>query len=62
MTEVIFENGKRADVLDISAGVVYEVLKSEKEADCDIKTESYPSKFEVRKVRADVPWNSILLD
>jgi len=62
MTEPIFNNGKRADVVDLTAMVVYEVLASEKIDSCAVKIESYPDCFEVRMVSALVEWNPKLLD
>lgn len=51
LTEAIFENGSRADIVDLTDGVVYEVLCSESEEDCDIKIEKYPEEFEVIKIK-----------
>jgi len=47
----IFENGCRADVVDLSAGDVYEVLCNEKEEDCDKKVKNYPKKFRIIKIK-----------
>jgi hypothetical protein len=61
VTEPIFNNGKRADVLDLHTGVVYEVIKSETEEKLADKTEAYPELFEIRKVNANEPFNEELL-
>lgn len=42
LTEGIFENGSRADVIDLTEGVVYEILFSEKEENILLKKEVYP--------------------
>jgi len=57
MTEVIFNNGKRADVLDITNGVVYEILKSETLKECKEKVKAYPNELEVRYVDANKPFD-----
>ena len=44
-------NGSRADVVDLSGGVIYEVLCSEKEESYDEKVKKYPEEFEVVKAR-----------
>jgi hypothetical protein len=62
MTEAIFENGGRADVVDLSRGIIYEVTHSEKENDCKEKVKTYPRGVEVRIVRTKDPWNTKLLD
>lgn len=51
ITEAIFVNGSRADVVDLTSGIIYEVLCSEKEEDCDKKSRKYPEEFRVVKVR-----------
>jgi hypothetical protein len=50
ITEAIFVNGSRADVVDLSSGIIYEVLVSEKENDCTVKIKKYPEEFRVVKV------------
>lgn len=42
ITEAIFSNGKRADVIDLSTGDVIEILSSEKEESIEKKREEYP--------------------
>jgi len=51
ITEAIFVNGSRADIVDLTEGVIYEVLCSEKEEDCDRKIKKYPGEFRVVKVK-----------
>ena len=51
VTEAIFVNGSRADIVDLSDGVIYEVLVSEKEEDCNMKVGKYPKEFGVIKVK-----------
>ena len=51
ITEAIFNNGARADVIDLSDGVVYEVLVSEDEKKFEEKIKKYPSIFTVVKVK-----------
>ena len=41
ISEAIFENGKRADILILDTNTVVEVIKSEKEAACLSKTANY---------------------
>ena len=50
ITEAIFVNGGRADVVDLSDGVIYEVLVSEDESRFEEKVKKYPREFEVVKV------------
>ena len=51
ITEAIFLNGSRADIVDLTSGKIYEVLCSEKEEDCNVKIEKYPCEFSVVKVK-----------
>ena len=51
ITEAIFNNNSRADVVDLSSGVIYEILFSEKEEDCDKKVKKYPEEFKLVKVK-----------
>ena len=51
ITEAIFLNGSRADIVDLTDGVVYEVLYSEKAEDCNEKISKYPKEFSVVKVK-----------
>ncbi|MAG45614.1 MAG: hypothetical protein CMH63_02475 [Nanoarchaeota archaeon] len=52
ITEGIFNNGARGDVIDLTSGVVYEVLCSEKEKKFEEKIKKYPEEFEVVKVKS----------
>ncbi len=45
LVEPIFNNGTRCDILDISLGVIYEVIHSEKRE--DVKNKNYPSCFAI---------------
>ena len=63
ITEAIFEStGKRADVIDLSEAVVFEILCSETKEQCLAKTESYPDIFEIRIISANVEWKKKLIE
>jgi len=47
ITEGIFENGSRCDVLDLTDGVVYEILNSEDEKNLRKKLVRYPEKLDI---------------
>ena len=47
LTEVIFKNGKRADILVLDDLRVYEVLHSETEKEALEKTKDYPSELDI---------------
>ena len=51
ITEAIFENGSRCDVLDLTSGVVYEILCSETDEIFEEKIKKYPKELEIVKVR-----------
>ncbi|MBI1972957.1 hypothetical protein HYS50_03055 [Candidatus Woesearchaeota archaeon] len=51
LTEAIFLNGSRCDVLDITEGVVYEILHSETEEQLLEKIRKYPPGVGIMKVR-----------
>ena|SRR3989344_7659328 len=51
ITEAIFVNNSRADVVDLTAGEIYEVLCSESEEDFEEKIKNYPKCFKVIKVK-----------
>ena len=51
VSEAIFNNGSRCDVVDLTDGVVYEVLCSEDESKFEEKVKKYPGEFEVRKMK-----------
>jgi len=50
ITEGIFENGSRCDILNLDTGEIFEVLKSEKLEDCRNKVMSYPKGLKLRYV------------
>ena len=52
LTEAIFEKGGVGDVVDLSNGVIYEVVVTEKEESIENKRFKYPECFEVRVVRS----------
>jgi len=62
MTEVIFLSGFRADIVDLTAGVIYEILLSETDEQFKEKLKTYPTVFEVRKIRANQTFSALLLD
>ena len=45
VTEAIFSNGKRADILDLTSNVIYEVLNTERTENIDLKQAKYPCKI-----------------
>jgi len=49
--EAIFVNGSRADVVDLSDGIIYEILVSEKEENFVEKIKKYPKCFRVIKIK-----------
>jgi len=52
ITEAIFDNGSRADILVLDDNKIIEILHSEKEIDCIQKARKYPALFELEMVRA----------
>jgi len=50
ITEAIFNNGTRCDILDLTEGTVYEILCSETEEEFRQKIQSYPEDFRVVKI------------
>lgn len=62
LSECIFENGSRADILDASNGIIYEVLHTETEKEADEKFAKYPTCFQIRYVKTSDPWRPELLD
>ena len=52
VTEAIFVNGSRADIVVLDDYKIIEVLYSESEAACLEKAKKYPSLFELEMVRA----------
>jgi len=61
ITEAIFNNGKRADVIDLTNCIVYEILWSETEEKLAEKTLAYPAIFEIRKVDATKQFDEKML-
>ena len=60
MTEVIFENGGRADIFT-SEGIIYEILHTETEEKFNEKLTLYPKELEVRKIYTKDKWDEKLL-
>ena len=52
VTEAIFNNGSRADIVVLDNHKIIEVLYSESEAACLEKAKKYPDLFELEMVRA----------
>ena len=51
LTEAIFVNGYRCDVLDLTDGTIYEILNSESDEKFEEKIKNYPKNLDVIKVR-----------
>ena len=51
ITEAIFENGSRCDILDLSDATIYEVLNSENKEKFRAKIVKYPEKFKIVMVK-----------
>lgn len=51
ITEAIFVNNSRADVVDLSERIIYEILYSEEEKDFYEKIKKYPNCFRIIKVK-----------
>lgn len=51
ITEGIFNNGSRCDVIDLNDGVVYEIMNTEDEKKFEEKIKKYPEILEVVKVK-----------
>jgi len=62
LTEAIFESGKRADVVDLTRGVIYEILHTESVKSFKEKIEEYPREFEIRAVSSTKPFGQEMLD
>ena len=54
ITEAIFLDGSRADIVDLTASVIYEVVVSESEESFNEKVKKYPRIFRVVKVLTKV--------
>ena len=53
ITEAIFKNGSRCDVLDLTDGTIYEILSSETDEKCEQKIRSYPTELRIIKIRCE---------
>ena len=63
VTEGIFEKGNfRADVIDCTNSVIYEVLHTETLEQAKTKENKYPECFEIRYVKTSDVWDQKLLD
>jgi len=51
LTEAIFKNGTRADILDLTEGTIYEILCSETEEKYEQKIKNYPQELKIIKIR-----------
>ena len=51
ITEAIFINGFRADIIDLTTGEIYEILYSESEEDFEEKIKNYPKCFRIIKIK-----------
>ncbi|MBS3156690.1 hypothetical protein J4442_00775 [Candidatus Woesearchaeota archaeon] len=49
ITEAIFVNGSRADIIDLTDGIIYEILVSEEEKRFNEKIKNYPDIFVIVK-------------
>lgn len=50
ITEAIFKNGTRCDILDLTEGTIYEILCSETEERFEEKIQKYPKEFKIVKI------------
>ena len=53
LTEAVFKNGARADILDLSNLRVYEILHSEKEKEALRKEDYYPQELDIVYFKSD---------
>lgn len=61
ITECYFLNNKRADIVVPGDLKIIEVLSSEEEKQCILKTKMYPKEFEIVMVKANQDWNEKLI-
>lgn len=61
ITEAIFENNKRADIVDLNTGIIYEIVYSEKEESIKEKENSYPRVFQIIKIDASKPFEKEMI-
>ncbi|MBU4502622.1 MAG: hypothetical protein KKA79_08550 [Nanoarchaeota archaeon] len=52
ITEPIFKNGTRADILDLNEGTIYEILHTETEKKFKEKIKNYPKQFRIIKIKS----------
>lgn len=57
LTEAIFKNGTRCDILDLTDGTIYEILCSETEERFQEKIKKYPQELKIVKVKCDTNQN-----
>jgi len=53
VTEAIFNNGSRADVVDFKNGIIYEIMDTESDQSIEKKKIDYPHGFNIVKIRVD---------
>ncbi len=53
ITEAIFSNNSRADVVDLTTGEIYEILCSESEENFEEKIKKYPRNFRIIKIKVN---------
>lgn len=51
ITEGVFLNGSKCDILDLTDGIVYEVLNSEDERRFEDKIKKYPERLEIIQIK-----------
>lgn len=61
ITECIFKNGKRADIVVPGELKIIEILHSESPEECTKKMDSYPKPFEKFMIEADQRWHDKLI-
>jgi len=61
ITEVIFQNNSRADIICLDDMKIIEIICTEKESDCIEKMKKYPMAFEKIMVRANQEFNEKLI-
>lgn len=50
ITEAIFKNGARCDILDLTEGTIYEILNTETEEEFKEKIKNYPQELKIIKI------------
>ena len=51
ITEAIFKNGSRCDILDLTEGTIYEILHTETEQKYEQKIQKYPKELRIIKIK-----------